>query len=433
MSLLPPRARTCAAAANGRKTLPAPRSAAPLRVALRAFVRSGATGGGRALSIGLYVPFRARARAARADGGPHRDAGLSATVPNDHLFVDDVVAALTGAVDTRGDARSALKAQMQRATDEFDQRTAEAFARALLESLCEEPIDLRKLEALLILGLAHPSVLDRHRISLAVEGRRLAAMLERKGEIERARVLLEVVTQHESGALGRAAPQPAATPPAASEDDIQRYLAIAEKAASRGRTNEAIRALQEVVALDRNRRDVARMIRDLRFADKDRRARLVRRLKAFAVLCVLGAIAAGVVWRERSLADRWATLPARIEGDRAAVQRRLDAIDAFVASQRLWIGLPEALRETAALRTELTRLDEAEARRKHEEAVVRSRAFDLCEAARSRGLALAQEGKFEAALVDLKQALALADPAWAHRGEVQSNIDAIEKWLARSR
>lgn len=358
---------------------------------------------------------------------------MSATVPNDHLFVDDVVAALTGAVDTRGDARTALKAQMQRATDEFDQRTAEAFARALLESLCEEPIDLRKLEALLILGLAHPSVLDRHRISLSVEGRRLAAMLERKGEIERARVLLEVVAQHENGTLPEPASSVAAIPPVASEDDIQRYLAIAEKAASRGRTNEAIRALQEVVALDRNRRDVARMIRDLRFAEKDRRVRFVRRLKAFAVLCVVGGLVAGAVWRERLLAERWTTLPSAVEGDRASVQRRLDAIDAFVASQRLWIGLPDALRETTTLRTELTRLDEAQARRKHEDAVVRSRAFDLCEAARTRGMALAQEGKFEAALVDLKQSLTLAAPDWARRGEVQSNIDAIENWLARSR
>lgn len=358
---------------------------------------------------------------------------MSATVPNDHLFVDDVVAALTGAVDTRGDARSALKAQMQRATDEFDQRTAEAFARALLESLCEEPIDLRKLEALLILGLAHPSVLDRHRISLAVEGRRLAAMLEHKGEIERARVLLDVVAQHESGALTQAAPEAPSVAPAATEEDIQRYLAVAEKAASRGRTNEAIRALQEVVALDRNRRDVARMIRDLRFAEKDRRVRFMRRLKSFAILCLICGLVAGAVWRERLLAERFAALPAHVEGDRASVQRRLDAIDAFVASQRLWIGLPDALRETTVLRTELTRLDEAQARRKHEEAVVRSRAFDLCEAARTRGLALAQEGKFEAALVDLKQSLTLADPAWAHRGEVQSNIDAIENWLARSR
>ena len=41
---------------------------------------------------------------------------------------------------------------------------------------------------------------------------------------------------------------------------------------ARGKTNEAIRWLQEVVALDRNRRDVVRMIRDLRWEENERKS-----------------------------------------------------------------------------------------------------------------------------------------------------------------
>ena len=102
------------------------------------------------------------------------------------LIVEDVVSALTCGFDDSDDPRD-LSLKLQRAAEEFDRRTADAFGRALLDSLCEDPANLRQLEALLILGLAHPDVLRKHRISLAVEGRRLAVLLERSGELERAR------------------------------------------------------------------------------------------------------------------------------------------------------------------------------------------------------------------------------------------------------
>ncbi len=100
------------------------------------------------------------------------DTASSQDVNNDeHLLVEDVVNALTGG-DLQRDEESVddLRERMEGAATEFDERTAFAFGRALLDSLCEDPGNLRQLEALLILGLAHPDVLERHRISLAVEG-----------------------------------------------------------------------------------------------------------------------------------------------------------------------------------------------------------------------------------------------------------------------
>jgi hypothetical protein len=49
---------------------------------------------------------------------------LSAQAPERNVFVDDIVTALTGPVDATGNATTALKDQMRRAADEFDQRTA---------------------------------------------------------------------------------------------------------------------------------------------------------------------------------------------------------------------------------------------------------------------------------------------------------------------
>lgn len=356
----------------------------------------------------------------------------TATAHDSHLFVDDVVTALTGTVDGGANAASALKQQMQRAAQEFDQRTAEAFARALLDSLCQDPSDLRRLEALLILGLAHPAVLEKHRISLATEGRRLAHLLERAGETERAKCMLEMlctqmpkertIDRELTGMIRRSGN---------TIELVERYLRRADEAVARSKPLEAIALLQEVVLLDRTRRDVARMIRDLRWQVKERKTRLRRRLRSTALFLVFSALIAGTVLRERKIDAAYAALPVAQDGDATALHARLDELEALIASERVWTGVFQAITERNRLQGALDRLEVQSTPTTHAVAFEESSQEESAEDARVRGNLLAQQGKFDEALVDLRRALELGPQSWEHRARVQADVAAIEDFRTK--
>jgi tetratricopeptide (TPR) repeat protein len=376
---------------------------------------------------------------------------LSAQVPEKNLFVEDVVTALTGPVDASGNSTTALRDQMRRATDEFDQRTAEAFARSLLDALCANEIDVRRLEALLILGLAHPTILQRHRISLRTEGRRLATMLEHQGQADRARIMLETIEQNapeddfvveaEASPVRPAPIDPKAKPPAKGksvgaelpnpEEQVAEYLRRADKCAESGRTSEAIRWLQEVVALDRNRRDVVRMIRDLRWGDNERKARNTKRVKVFLLGLVLCGALYGVYWREGHINAQYHAIPQATQ-ELSSLRERLDAIDSILASNYVWIGMGPALREQQRLHRQIAAVEAKESEAKHLAAVAKAQKSEEAQAALSRGMLLAQQGHFEEALVDLRHALEVADPSWPDRKQVEANVVAIETWLKKT-
>jgi len=370
---------------------------------------------------------------------------LSAQAADKRLFVDDVVTALTGTVHPSSDSHGAFEDQMKRAMEDFDLRTAEAFARALLEALCQDPIDPRRLEALLILGLAHPTILDRHRISLEKEGDRLAAMLEAQGQHDRARTLLEVIAKAKNAppvadesllaAVDQEAPAcadaPAANPVERDHARIESLLRQADEAAEGGRTSRAIHLLQEVVALDRHRRDVARMIRDLRWQEQDRRVRSIRRLKVAAFVLVLAACVAGLVWRENGVNQRFAAIPPAPSGDIVGMRARLESIDTLLAEERVWLGMASALTQRTELQREVSDLEMRQSAQKSAVVQQKTRSSDLAEASRSRGMLLAQQGRFEDALVDLRRALELGGPEWFGRSDAETNASAIAEWLEK--
>jgi tetratricopeptide (TPR) repeat protein len=381
-----------------------------------------------------------------------RGTNLSAQVPEKNLFVEDVVTALTGPVDASGNSTTALRDQMRRATDEFDQRTAEAFARSLLDALCADEIDVRRLEALLILGLAHPTILQRHRISLRTEGKRLATMLEHQGQAERARILMETIEQNapeesfvveaEASPLKPAPIDPSkAKAPAKGksvgaelanpEEQVAEYLRRADKCAESGRTNEAIRWLQEVVALDRNRRDVVRMIRDLRWGENERKAKNSKRFKLALLGLVLCGMAYGVYWREGHIGEQYRAIP-QASQEVSSLRERLDAIDALLASNYVWAGMGPVLREQQRLHRQIAAVEAKAAEAKHLAAVAAAQKSEEAQAALSRGMLLAQQGHFEEALIDLRHALEIADPSWPDRKQVEANVVAIEAWLKKT-
>ncbi len=346
------------------------------------------------------------------------------------LIVEDVVSALTGDVEAILDA-DRLRSQMERAAEEFDRRTAHAFGRALLDSLCDDPGNLRLLEALVILGLAHPDVLGEHRISLAVEGRRLAVLLERSGDPDRARSVLELlannmptertIDQELAGVLRRSGK---------TEELVERYLARAEECIKDGKPSEAIPWLQEILLLDRTRRDVARMIRDLRYQEAEKSNRSKRRWRLLFVLLLVSTGVSALIAREVSIRRTYDGLPEASLETPSTLHERRAGLQAMLDDYRVWSGMVGVTQERDTLDTRIAdheREMAAEGRRNARVAVQRQ---EMAEAARMRGLMHSERGEFDEALVSFQEALERSQPDWEHRAQLQVDIDALEKWQA---
>ncbi len=345
------------------------------------------------------------------------------------LFVEDIITALTGGMS--GVHAQTLRSSMERAAVEFDERTAEAFARSLFNDLSANPQDLRGLEALIILGLAHPRVIARHGISLETEGRRLAVVLERNGHGERARQLLDMLAAN----LPSESPEDTRTRldqhAAANAATIDRLLQRAQECIARGYKREAIQNLQEILLLDHGRQDVARMIRDLRYKDENRGRRLKLALKVLLALGIVGGLGWALVVREEHVRARWDELPLARPGDGVSLQGRLDAIESLLAEEHVWTGVLQAWKERDQLRLEVQELQDSAARKARSTALEKQARQQQAEDVRTRGMLSAQRGEFEAALLDLRSALELGGEHWELRPRVLTDIAAIEKWRSK--
>ena len=344
------------------------------------------------------------------------------------LIVEDVVFALTGTDEAILDGER-LRSQMEQAAEEFDQRTANAFGKALLDSLCEDPGNVRLLEALMILGLAHPDVLKEHRISLAVEGRRLAVLLERSGDPERARSILELlagnlpaektIDQELAGVLRRSGK---------TEELVERYLSRAQGCVRDGNLSEAIPWLQEILLLDRTRRDVARMIRDLRYQEAERSNRSRRRWRMLLVLLLISSAVSGLVAREISIHDDYGRLPAADGGDLTSLHQRRAGLQRLLDTNYLWVGAISAMEERDRLDGHIASFERELAAQARREAEKTAQLQEQVEAARIRGLMFSERGDFDRALEYFRQALERSDPDWEHRAQLEIDIAAIEAW-----
>jgi tetratricopeptide (TPR) repeat protein len=349
------------------------------------------------------------------------------------LIVEDVVSALmgpTGAETASGPED--LRLQLERAAAEFDKRTADAFGRALLDSLCEDPGNLRQLEALLILGLAHPDVLDRHRISLAVEGRRLAVLLERAGDVDRARGVLELLAGHMPGERTIDHELAGILRRSGNTDElVERYLRRAEAAVEEGNVSEAIPWLQEILLLDRTRRDVARMIRDLRYQEADRQTRRGRRNRLLVVLVLLSAGLTALVGREVQIRREYSALVEIDDSNPDTLYQRKQGVESVIAGHRFWIGLFSATAERDDLTQRIAEYEREASRRARAQESEDVRRTEMADAARLRALMYSERGDFSKALSDFEKALSLARDGWEHRAQVEADVAALRTWEAQ--
>jgi tetratricopeptide (TPR) repeat protein len=321
---------------------------------------------------------------------------------------------------------------MERAAVEFDERTAEAFARALFSELSANPQDLRGLESLIILGLAHPRILARHGISLETEGRRLAVVLDRSGNSERAQQLLDM--------LATSLP-PTQAPVASDPEDearnaervanIEGLLRQADDSIARGKKKDAIKHLQAILKLDRDRFDVARMIRDLRRELEGGRERRATIAKIVLSMMVVGFLGYSLVLREQRVREHWEALPQAAPGDVVALQARLEAIESLLAQEHVWGGIFQAWRERDQLRAQIQHVQDEAAREARTAALQKKVRVQDAEDLRLRGMMSVKNGRFDDALTDLRQSLDLGGERWEQRARVLADISAIEAWKAK--
>jgi tetratricopeptide (TPR) repeat protein len=344
-------------------------------------------------------------------------------------YVDDAVQAITGGPDHELDA-DGLRSMMETAASDFDRRTAHAFGSALLDHLSEDPANMRLLEALVILGLAHPEVLQDARISLAVEGRRLAVLLERSGDVERAQALLEFLAGHMP--LDRTVDQELAglmRRNGNTDSLVERYLRRADLAVEAGRISEAIPWLQEVLLLDRTRRDVARMIRDLRYGEVERDRKKRRGVKVLVGLCGLCfLVAMGVAWNTDA-ARRYGDLPVASDVDLNMMAARLKGLESLSSVRPIWSGSIKVRTEQDRIHWQLREVQRVQRDEQVAAQLAEQVRLAQAEAARVRGLTHAERGDFKAALIAFREAIDRAPEEWDHLPQLQVDHDALVEHL----
>ncbi len=331
-------------------------------------------------------------------------------------------------------ARADIKELVGRASELFDDDSAHARCEQLFERLSADAGNRIALESVVVLALARPDVVGRLRLPLAQEGRRLAVLLERGGDAQRAQSVLELLLarfpsdraverdlsglMRRNGNLARL---------------VERHLSRADECVRDGRRDEAVRWLREVLMLDPQRRDVARMIRDLNYADTERRGAWRKGLKAAGVSLLCLSALSGVVWREIDIDERFERIPQAPEGDLNAMQARLSALDEIVDQSPLWMGLFRVSRERSGLREKVERLRAERAEEQARLQQARGLATTLAESQYSLARLAAQQYRFDEMRQHLESALSYAPADWKEREQIERELAALdERDAARS-
>jgi tetratricopeptide (TPR) repeat protein len=350
------------------------------------------------------------------------------------LLVEDVVASLCPSDWDNGHESETLPRQIDRAARQFNLRKAHMAVRLLLGKIEDGGEDIAELESFVVLCLAHPGLLTRYRLPAIEQARRLALRLERAEESERAQELLERMCvlmpterglQHELAGLMRRLGK--------TDELVERYLGRAEEAVGRKNTTEAIGWLQESLMVDRSRRDVARMIRDLRYEEAERYRRSRSRRQRVVLTLLLASLAGIGAYRERSLNARFRSIEQAAESDLAGLRDRLLAIDSFIQAEPLWLGAFAARSERNRLRTQIDVLEARQAERKRLRLEVEEANLAAAESARLRARESVHRRDFETALKEFQEALEIAPENWEQRERTVADIQAIEEHLGANR
>ena len=344
------------------------------------------------------------------------------TKTEQHPIVDPVVEALAG--DGSGSVEDAIAA----ARDLGELGSPKQVGKLLRGHLEERADDEGALFAMFVLCYGRPKLARRLQFAMVAEGRRLASMIRRGGDQDRAQEVLEALARRHPDHRGVEKDLAAVMRRTGNAEQlVERYLARAEEAEACGRRRDAITWLREVLLLDAGRRDVARMIRDLQYESRRVRGNWRRRLRVVGLLIVLAGLIGLVVVRDLQIRSEYEALQPAEPGNRASLEARLASLDQLIESNPLWHGMFEAGRERADLRSQVERLVAREievARRDEDE---RTERRIQAETALVLARRMVETLDFDGAAAQYRLALESAPENWSERERTEVDLAAVER------
>ncbi|MEM7308043.1 MAG: hypothetical protein AAF682_15295 [Planctomycetota bacterium] len=348
------------------------------------------------------------------------------------LIVRDALHLIQGEPQGPQDPEAHLRERIEAVQELASDQVSECI-RVLAPSAGEDA-EPEVTESALLLTLAHPKLADGAGMNAAVYGRLLAVRYEREGDSEAACAVLRVVAEYLPGNLAiERALASLMRRQGMVQELVERYLARAQKLLDDGANQEAIPWLREVLQLDRSRKDVARMIRDLRYDEVASQKSKRRRVRTGVTVLLISTGLTLATLREFKVRQEFAELPPAQNGDLTSLRERLASLETFIGTKPVWHGALTALKERSELRVQIDRLNTEEMTRRGHQAQTRRRNDQMAESARLRARKAAENGDFEEALRNFETALDLASEAWAHRDRTLRDVDAIVSYLAEER
>jgi len=349
------------------------------------------------------------------------------------LIVRDATLAINGAIEARGDARDHLHGRVEE-VQSMDAETLAACAEVLRSSGSGENVAVDVLEAMTVLGLAQPVEAERYGISALAVGRRLASCLEQAGDPDFAMAVLEILLE--------AYPNQRALERDLSSlmrrqgmvnDLIDRYEDRAKRLLREGKTQEAIGWLREVLLLDGSRKDVARLIRNLRLKQTVGKRGHSQAWKRVLLILLVSLSATFLVLREKRLREDFHSMAPVVSGNLQSMRKRLATIEAFLDANPIWHGSLFVISERSALRIDIDRLE------REETLMVEAAEFQIIDQIESANLLHARArskveiGEFKAALEALESAREIAPEDWEGLAKIETDIQAISQYLEGNR
>lgn len=345
------------------------------------------------------------------------------------LIVRDATLAINGAPEARGDARDHLRDRVEQ-VGAMDAETLAACAEVLRSSGSGENVDVDVLEAMTILGLAQPAEAERFGLSPLAAGRRLAARLEQSGDPDFAMAVLEILLEafpHQSAlerdlsALMRRQGM--------VHDLINRYEDRAKRLLREGKTQEAIGWLREVLLLDGSRKDVARLIRNLRLKQTAGRRGHSTVWRKILVILLVSLGTTFLVLREQRLRTEFQSMTPAVAGNLQSMSKRLALLEAFLDANPIWHGSLFVISERTGLRGDIDRLEREEALKVQAAEAQLLEQIESADLLHAKARAKVDVGDFAAALEALKAARELAPAGWEGSASLENDIQAISEYL----
>jgi len=347
------------------------------------------------------------------------------------LIVRDATLVINGAPEKRGEPGEHLARRLA-AVAEMDPSMVEECAEVLLGASTGDQPDPEVLEAMIVIALALPTLAARFGLTPTTTGRRLAARLERLGQTERALALLEVLVQclpgekeleRDLGALMRRQGM--------VRDLADRYLERAQSLIREGRTQEGVGWLREILQLDRGRRDVARMIRDLRFQEVSAAKNRQIRWKVVITTLLFSLGVSFVALRETRVLDKYRSLPPAVDENLGALRRRLTSVEGFMEEHPAWHRTFHLVKERSELRIAIEKLEEERriAAERHDAAQRES--IMSAEAARHRAMEKIAIDDLQGALEEFQRALEAGGPTWPGYEQVQRDAASVMDFIRK--